>query len=742
MDQARVGGGRVGGAQSLHRCAPRLPVRRNGNPDRLAHHTADGGDHSAHAILRIEQRPECDETDVRNDGAQRLARDHRVSRIERREVSHLETVPAEARLGERERLGLGAVEDRRQRGLERGRERARAHEQIGKGRRPRGCDGIGRRGEHETYAPARRVQQRRGGVLEVSALCAEEIETLRTRVVVGRRVQLERPVERVVGDDGQHLGPLDEVGREQPHAVTHVAVLEDHGPIERQIAEQQPEVLIRPGMREARPRRHHLDAGEALQRIRMQRVRRCGVEHRRFGDHRLVAEASRRRDADGLAALVGARRIEPAEIPEHAAVVGRILTTLDEQRGEPRWRRRPSGTRATHDDVPLALGEAAQHARVPHGDSSVQLRNGAEARAERLGTHSLDDAVSSPRVIETRALVGALLPLRRIRVDRASCDEGRDRSGHERQQQHRAHGEEREAHLPAPSRPEHDDRGAERDQPEHERRRHRNAMVERCERSSRTTPLDEQPIHAEPVAPREREEQHAAEHGEVPAHVRGHVQRAARPAQTRRQRIEEDDGTDDDDQQEHRPVVQLRLERQPIDEEAEVGTELGVGLAEWAAAAREQRRRPEITGQREGGAERHGERGGDEQEIPARHLLADLDVRDAVREHERDDRLTHGVEIHEREGAGEQERAETQRHSGDESCAPDVARAERRVPERVGVLLARPSPQREHERRGDEGADDDAPLRHVRRSRPAGAAILPSPPESRRAGRPSGPRTA
>ena len=39
---------------------------------------------------------------------------------------------------------------------------------------------------------------------------------------------------------------------------------------------------------------------------------------------------------------------------------------------------------------------------------------------------------------------------------------------------------------------------------------------------------------------------------------------------------------------EHRPVVDRRLERQPVDEEAEIGAEVRIGLAERLADARAQ----------------------------------------------------------------------------------------------------------------------------------------------------------
>src|SRR5215203_267068 len=135
------------------------------------------------------------------------------------------------------------------------------------------------------------------------------------------------------------------------------------------------------------------------------------------------------------------------------------------------------------------------------------------------------------------------------------------------------------------------------------------------------------------------------------------------------------------------------------------------------------------------------EGGGDEEEIPVRYFLPDLDVGDAAGQDERDDGLADGVEIHEGEGARDEKRAHAHSHFVDEASAPDVACPKRGIPERVCVLLACPAPEREDERRGDQRADDDSSRRHVRRSRPVRAATTPSAPESRRGARASVPRS-
>ena len=115
------------------------------------------------------------------------------------------------------------------------------------------------------------MDERRRRVLEVAALRVEDVEPLGERIVVGGDVQLERPVQRVVGDDGKDLAPLHEEGRELRDAVADVAVTHDRRSRRRKIAEEQTEVLQRPRVREPRARADHLHAGEPLQRIRRAR---------------------------------------------------------------------------------------------------------------------------------------------------------------------------------------------------------------------------------------------------------------------------------------------------------------------------------------------------------------------------------------------------------------------------------------------------------------------------------------
>ena len=119
------------------------------------------------------------------------------------------------------------------------------------------------------------------------------------------------------------------------------------------------------------------------------------------------------------------------------------------------------------------------------------------------------------------------------------------------------------------------------------------------------------------------------------------------------------------------------------------------------------------------------------------HLLADLDVGDAARQHERDDRLAHGVEVGEREQRWRRANEPTRSAIAFAKRARQTSRAPSESYQRVVGVHARlrPAAEQQHERRDGERAEDGASSGHVRRSRPARAASLPS----RRGSRPAVP---
>ena len=105
-------------------------------------------------------------------------------------------------------------------------------------------------------------------------------------------------------------------------------------------------------------------------------------------------------------------------------------------------------------------------------------------------------------------------------------------------------------------------------------------MIDVPERSVGTAAIHEHVVHVETKAPRENEEHDAGEYGEVSPHVSRDVEAAAIPAQARRQRVQEDDERGDDQQRDEGPVIQRLLERQPIDEESEIASKIGIRFIE------------------------------------------------------------------------------------------------------------------------------------------------------------------
>ena len=108
-------------------------------------------------------------------------------------------------------------------------------------------------------------------------------------------------------------------------------------------------------------------------------------------------------------------------------------------------------------------------------------------------------------------------------------------------------------------------------------------MIDVAERAVGPAAARQHAVHVEPEAPREDEKHDPGEHGEVPTHVARDVEPPAVPAQTRRERVQEDDERGDDQQRDERPVIQRLLERQPIDEESEIASKIGIRFIEQYA---------------------------------------------------------------------------------------------------------------------------------------------------------------
>ena len=133
----------------------------------------------------------------------------------------------------------------------------------------------------------------------------------------------------------------------------------------------------------------------------------------------------------------------------------------------------------------------------------------------------------------------------------------------------------------------------------------------------------------------------------MPAHVMRHVECAAIPPQARRQRVEEDHDHSGEEHGRERAIVQHALDRQPIHEEAEVHLHVRIRFAERYSVSQQREHAPAVRGKREPPPEHERNEQRRANEIAPGHLLADLDVGDAPRKHERDDALPHYIEIHE-----------------------------------------------------------------------------------------------
>ena len=162
-------------------------------------------------------------------------------------------------------------------------------------------------------------------------------------------------------------------------------------------------------------------------------------------------------------------------------------------------------------------------------------------------------------------------------------DEWRDLARQQREHHDAENRGAGEAPLPRPSRPDDDESGAHRRYREDQIARDEYFMIDVPERAVGATPVHEHVIHVETEAPGQDQQHDAGEHGEVAPHVSRDVEPAAIPTQARRQGIQEDDERGDDQQRDERPVIQRLLERQPVDEESEIASKIGIRFIEQYA---------------------------------------------------------------------------------------------------------------------------------------------------------------
>ena len=343
--------------------------------------------------------------------------------------------------------------------------------------------------------------------------------------------------------------------------------------------------------------------------------------------------------------------------------------------------------------------------------------------------------VGTPRVGNARILIRKLATLRVPFLGNVLTDEWRDFA---REQGEHHDAEDRrsgEAALPRPPGPDDNQRRCECRDGENQVAGDEYFMINVSEGAVGAAAAREHTVHVESEAPGENEEDDAGEHGEMASHIAGDVQAAAVPAQARRKRVQEDDERRHDQERNERPVVQRLLERQPIHEEAEIIAEVRVRLVERDVRVRHGERGPVILGQTEDAAEEDRDDDDGEHQIPARHPLANLEVRHFARQVHRHDGIAHGVEIHKHEQTGGEPGEQAHNECRRRASAPELEGAGRLEPFVIDVDLGNGARREKQDRRAGNGQEHPSPLGRghqplVTRSRPATAAIPPSHPES------------
>ena len=220
----------------------------------------------------------------------------------------------------------------------------------------------------------------------------------------------------------------------------------------------------------------------------------------------------------------------------------------------------------------------------------------------------------------------------------------------------------------------------------------------------------------------------------MPAHVCGDVELPLLPSETGSDRVEEYHDDADRGERTDGPYEQRTLERQAIDVDAEVAIVVRVGFVKRQAASRERENRPVVLLQGQQDGEGRCEREHEAGEPAARHNLADLEVAEPARQHERDDGAADRMQIGERQNESGERGAAEQHGLVRELASVERQRAHRGIPGPVGVHAGHEASGQHEERNTGERDQRPAPPRHVSppgRRRPVSRASLQRPRESR-----------
>lgn len=152
-------------------------------------------------------------------------------------------------------------------------------------------------------------------------------------------------------------------------------------------------------------------------------------------------------------------------------------------------------------------------------------------------------------------------------------------------------------------------------------------------------------------------------------------------------------------QDEKRAHVERVLEWQPVHVEAEIVVEVRICDAERHAIARGRQFHPRLGRQSQEQPQHHGGDRRDSGEIPAGQLLADLDVGEPAREHDRHNGLPHRVEIREHECRGRRRDRAGEQQPVDHLRRPDARGVHMRKPLIVNEQAGQDAAHEEHTRR-------------------------------------------
>ena len=252
-----------------------------------------------------------------------------------------------------DRLRDGGLCRRGQRREDGRRERGPRREQLRKSRGPGAGDWIEHKVRGDRHAPARRVDNGRRRVLEVTPVGAVKRHMAAQRIGRGGGVEVQRPEDRVSDGDCANDLPLREERRKRVNAISHVRMQDDPGPGVWQVAEEQAKVLLAPRVREPRLPGLQLRRRQLTPRVRDHAVPAGSGEHDGGQRRRVVADGGAHAvHADDLPARIRRRGEHPHDPPGRAGVIARVVAgPLREFRDHAR--RCPVPRRCRH-DVPAA----------------------------------------------------------------------------------------------------------------------------------------------------------------------------------------------------------------------------------------------------------------------------------------------------------------------------------------------------------------------------------------------------